>query len=34
VGSVSSFAFMGTNGQTIIAGPATLAGTGGRVFSV
>lgn len=29
VGSVSSFAFMGTNGQTIIAGPATLAGAGG-----
>jgi acyl transferase domain-containing protein len=29
VGSVSSFAFMGTNGQTIIAGPATIAGSGG-----
>eukprot|EP00883_Tetradesmus_obliquus_P011533 jgi/Sobl393_1/4315/SZX67650.1 len=28
VGSVSSFAFMGTNGHTIIAGPATLAGAG------
>jgi hypothetical protein len=30
IGSVSSFAFMGTNGQTIVAGPATIAGAGER----
>jgi acyl transferase domain-containing protein len=30
-GSVSSFAFMGTNGQTIVAGPATIAGAGEEV---